>query len=208
MIQSLRQRLEQEKGKLAQVLQDKAQAQARLDDLALDKVRIEQAVIILQSVAQAIQDRLSYFVNDSVTAAIEAVFPDDDWTFLLEFIQRRGTTEADLFLGDVWGNRIRPRDAEGGGLVNVVAFALRVALWSLSRASRPVLLLDEPVHFLHSKEAHARFSELLSVISQGLGLQIIMVTGEDESEEIVAGADRVFWIKKVRGVSEVTWKDS
>jgi DNA repair exonuclease SbcCD ATPase subunit len=203
MIQSLRHRLEQEKGRLTQVLADKDQAQNRLDTLAQDRLRIEQGILILQTVAEAVQGRLSYFINDNVTAAIEAVFPDDDWAFLLEFVQRRGSTEADLWLVDPKGNRIRPKDAEGGGLVNVVAFALRVALWSLSKSSRPVFLLDEPFHFLHGRGDHARVAELLRTISEGLGLQIIMVTGEDESEEIVAGADKVFEVRKIKGVSQV-----
>ncbi len=203
MIQGLRQRLEQERGRLNQVRTDIAAAQARLDDLQKLRTRIEQVLIIFQTVAQQTQDQLSWHINDMVTAAIESIFPDDDWQFYLEFVQRRGTTEADLFLGDVHGNRIKPRDAEGGGLVNVVAFALRVALWSLSRTSRPVLILDEPFSFLHSRDAHGRVAELLKAISEKLSLQIIMITGEDESEEMIAQADKIIRVIKKTGISTI-----
>lgn len=203
MVASLRQRLEQEKGRLSQVQKDKSQTIDNLDRLFVGKIRIEQSQIIIQNVAQQTQESLSWYINDMVTAAIEAVFPEDGFQFFLEFVQRRGRTEADLFLADSKGNRIKPSDAEGGGLVNVVAFALRVALWSLTKASRAVLILDEPFHFLHSRDAHAKVAELLSTISERLGLQIIMVTGEDESAEIIEGADKVIRIKKVRGVSTI-----
>lgn len=204
MVTAFRQRLEQEKGRLAQVRQDKAQIESSLCLLRAEKLQIEQGQIIIQTVAQTTQEQLSWYINDLVSSAIEAVFPDDNYSFFLEFVQRRGRTEADLFLADARGNRIKPSDGMAGGLINVVAFALRVALWSLTKSSRPVLVLDEPVHFLHSRDAHAKVAELLKTISERLGLQIIMVTGEDKSEEIIEGADSVLKIQKIRGESRVT----
>jgi hypothetical protein len=202
-IPDLRARLEQEKGRLRQVKDDKSEAINRLSNLNRRKLIIEQTQLIIQTVAQATQEQLSWYINDMVTVAVEAVFPDDQYQFFLEFIQRRGKTEADLFLADTKGNRIKPSDAEGGGLVNVVAFALRVALWSLTKSSRPVLVLDEPFSFLHSRDAHAKVAELLKTISERLGLQIIMVTGEDESTKIIEGADKVIKIKKIKGISAI-----
>jgi hypothetical protein len=205
LVGQLRQRLEQEKGKLHQVRLDKEASLFKIDSLKVTRGNIEQAQLIIQEVARTTQEQLSWFVNDMVTAAVEAVFPKDNYQFYLEFVQRRGRTEADLFLADDKGNRVKPSDAEGGGLINVVAFALRVALWSLTKATRPVLLLDEPVHFLHSRDAHEKVAELLKTISDKLGLQIIMITGEDESEEIISQADKVFRVSMTKGVSMVSY---
>jgi len=202
-IRDLRVRLEREKGGFSQVEKDISQSKSVLFNLQIQGVDIEQSTVILQIVAQQTQSQLSFYISDMVTAAIEAVFPDDRYFFQIEFVQRRGKTEADLFLEDAQGNRIKPSDAEGGGLVNVVAFALRVALWSLTKQSRAVFVLDEPFMFLHSRDAHAKVAELLSSISERLGLQIIMVTGEDESQEIIEGANKVIRIKKTKGVSAI-----
>jgi ATP:corrinoid adenosyltransferase len=60
------------------------------------------------------------------------------------------------------------------------------------------MMLDEPFHFLHSREAHAKVAKLLKTVSDRLGLQIIMVTGEDESEEIVEEAGQVIEVRKVK----------
>jgi ABC-type thiamine transport system ATPase subunit len=130
-----------------------------------------------------------------VSAGIEGIFPDDDYKFDIGFVQRRGATEADIVLVDGQGNAIRPRDAEGGGLIQVASFLLRIACWSLTKATRPTFLLDEPFSFLHSREAHARIANLVKGVAE-TGIQIVMVTGEDESEEIVAGADRVFRVDR------------
>lgn len=203
MITQLRQRLEQEKGRLQQVKDDRNATAISLAELANRKLIIEAVQLIFQTVAQQTQDNLSWYINDMVTAAMEAVFPDEGYQFKLEFVQRRGKTEADLYLADAAGNKVKPSDAEGGGLVNVVAFALRVALWSLSKPSRPVFVLDEPFSFLHSTTAHERVAELLKTLSEKLGLQIIMVTGE-ESEEIISQANRIISVKKIKGISNVT----
>ena len=203
MVARLRQRLEQEKGRLGQVRADLSQSTTRLTSIRALGLIIEQAQVIIQTVGLGTQNQLQYCISNLVSSCIESIFPDDDYKFFLEFVQRRGRTEADLFLADSKGNRIKPSDAEGGGLINVVAFALRVALWSLIKSSRPVLILDEPFSFLHSRDAHAKVAELLKTISERLGLQIIMVTGEDESEEIIEGADKIFKIKKIKGVSTI-----
>jgi hypothetical protein len=209
MLVQIRQRLEQEKGKRQQVQADHLEAVNRLAGYNRLLLLIEQAQLIIQSVAQDTQKQLTYYINDMVSAAIEAVFPGDGYLFFLEFVPRRGRTEADLFLANAQGKRIDPGDADGGGLVNVVAFALRIALWSLMKPSRPTFILDEPFHFLHSREAHAKVAELLKTVSQPTkanpqGLQIIMITGEDESEEIIAGADKVIRVSKLRGVSRIS----
>lgn len=203
MVKLLRQRLEREKGRFYQLSRDLGETRIRLQELEAEKIVIEKSSIIITTVAQQTQENLSWKISGLVSLAMEAIFPDDSYEFSLKFTQRRNRTEADIFLCDTKGNQIRPFDADGGGLVNVVAFALRIAIWSLTKASRPTIILDEPFQFLHSREAHARVSELLKTISEKLKLQIIMITGE-ETQELINGADKIIKIKKIKGVSEVT----
>ena len=199
---SMRQRLEQEKGKLKHVRESLSDARQSLDDLQVQEQRLEVVQVLAQKAAKETQDALTWHINDAVSSAINAVFPDDEYQFQMSFVQRRNVTEADILLTDRQGNAIRPKDADGGGLAQVAGFALRVTLWGLLKETRPTFPLDEPFHFLHSRDAHARLSQLLQGISQELGIQIIMVTGE-EGEEIIANADAVFEVTKVRGVSRV-----
>jgi DNA repair exonuclease SbcCD ATPase subunit len=199
MITPLRHRLEQEKGRLAQVRADKASTSSSLDNLRAERQRIERAAAIISMVGLATQQELEFRISDLVTMALEVIPFDEDYRFVVEFVQRRGRTECDLFLVGQSGNRVRILDASGGGVANVVALALRVSLWSLSKGIRPTLVLDEPFPFLRTKEAHAKAGELLKTISEKLGLQIIMITGEAESQDIIENADRVFRFSKVKG---------
>lgn len=203
---NLRTKLEQERGKLSQLLSDKLSIEANLDRCLVLRIDIEEAQLIIQTVSQETQNQISDYISDLVTSALEAVF-DNNYKLKLVFVQRRGQTEADLkFVRD--GHEIDPMDASGGGVVNVGSFALRPALWSLTKSSRNVLLVDEPIHFLHNKEAQGRFAELLSSMSEELELQIIMITGEKESEEILSRADRIFRLELVDGITQIEVEDN
>jgi DNA repair exonuclease SbcCD ATPase subunit len=204
MLIKIRNKLEQEKGKLSQVQKQIEESTYALQRLEQEKTIIEEAGMILSFVAQQTQKCVGIYLDDMVTAGCEAVFPHDtDYVFKADFVQRRGQTEVDLMLADKDGHRIRPSDQDGGGLVDVVAFLLRVALWTLGRDTRPVIILDEPFRNLHGREDQRRASELISRLSERLGLQFIIITGEDEGPELLAGADLVIKVRKVKGISKI-----
>jgi len=198
---NLRSKLEQERGKLSQLLSDKQNTNDKLSDNLILRADIEEAQLIIQTVSQETQNQITEYISDLVSSALDAVF-DIPYEFKLEFVQRRGKTEADLkFIRN--GSELDPLDDSGGGVINVAAFALRISLWSLMKSSRNVIICDEPFNFLHNREAHRRVSELLKSMSEELGLQIIMITGEDESAELISSADRVFRLSLVSGISYV-----
>lgn len=203
-IVNLKSKLDQERGKLSQLTEDKYTTKAKLNSNLDLRIDIEEAQVIIQTVAQETQNQITEYISDLVSSALEAVF-DNPYAFSIEFVQRRGKTEADLkFVRD--GEELDPLDAAGGGVVNVAAFSLRVGLWSLRKDSRNTILADEPVHFLHNPEAHGRFSELLKSLSKELNLQVIMITGE-ENEEMTSQADRIFRLELVHGVTQIKVED-
>ena len=200
----LRQKLENDRGRLQAIRESLTAAESSRDQLKLESLDIEESGIILGIVAKQTQEQVGIYLDDMVTAGCEAVFPHDtDYVFKADFVQRRGQTEVDLMLADAQGHRIRPSDQDGGGLVDVVAFLLRVALWTLGRDTRPVIILDEPFRNLHGREDQRRASELIGRLSERLGIQFIIITGEDEGPELLAGADRVIRIVKRNGVSHI-----
>jgi len=88
-----------------------------------------------------------------------------------------------------------------GGVNDVTAFGLRLACWALSSPrSASVILADEPFRFVHGKENLERIGDALRKICEGLGLQLILVSGDDE---ISAVADRCWRVTKTNDVSTV-----
>src|SRR3972149_5211400 len=197
-IQPIRYAVERLKGERERVTADAKASETKVVTYKLDAERAEEARAIIQTVAQATQKELEYHVSEIVSLALAAVF-EHPYSLRLMFVPRRNKTEADiLFEGD--GEQIKPIDATGGGAVDIAAFALRVAMWSLRRPrSRNVLILDEPFRFL-SRDLQGMASRMLTEVSGRLGLQIIMVS---HNPELIEGANRYFEVELKKGKSYV-----
>jgi DNA repair exonuclease SbcCD ATPase subunit len=152
---------------------------------------IEEAQVFIQRIAKETQEQLRFHIEDIVQLALDAVFPGE-YEFRVVFEIKRGKTEARLcFLkNDI---EIDPLTSAGGGVSDVVSFALRLAVWSLGRTRR-LIILDEPFRFL-SKNLQARAGDILKKLSHKLKLQVIMVTHEEQMIDI---ADKKFSVKLER----------
>lgn len=142
---------------------------------------------IISKVAVETQKTFEVQISSIVSMALTAVFPDP-YEFLLRFETRRNQTEADIFLVKN-GEEIDPEDSVGGGVMDVVSFALRVAVVVL-RQKRQTIILDEPFKHL-SADLQPKASAMLLMLSQELNIQFIIVSHE---EGIIECADRTFTI--------------
>lgn len=158
---------------------------------------------IVSVVAQNTQKAIEIHISSLVSMALASVFPDP-YTFSLRFVQRRNKTEADLLFIKNGSEITDIRENGGGGVADVAAFALRVALWSLKK-TRPTLLFDEPFKFLHSPAYQSKASEMIKEISSKLGIQFIIVS---DQEQIISAADKVINVSNVNGVSVININDS
>lgn len=159
---------------------------------------VEAAQALIQVTAQETQEQLKLHVQDLVQHALESIFPGK-YQFHLNIDLKNGRTAADLFLTDTTGRRVDPVFGNGGGLVEVVAFALRIVGWSLARTHNTILM-DEPFSAV-SAGLRPAVINLLKDISSKLKLQFIMVTHD---EDMMATADRIFTITQKNGRSRIT----
>ena len=144
---------------------------------------------VINIVAKETQQQLEMRITNIVTMALAAVFPDP-YEFKLVFNERRNQTEADLLLVRN-GEELSPVDGAGGGVLDVVSFALRIAVLLMS-GYRRVIILDEPFRHL-SADLQSKASEMMKMLSDKLGIQFIMVSHE---EGIIDCADNIITIKK------------
>ena len=197
-IPQLRQLLEQRKGQQIQVEQSLTSATTELKELKRSLNRHEEAKEIIRAVGLKTQEQLQYSIGDITSLALEAVF-NDPYELKVEFVQRRNRTECDLmFVRDEM--TVDPLSASGGGTVDVAAFALRIASWSMSQPrTRNTIILDEPLRFL-SQDCQERASAMIKELSQRLGLQFIIVTHNDT---LASYADRTFITSIRKGVTKI-----
>ena len=141
---------------------------------------------ICQETASSIQMGLHKCVSGIVDRCLKAIF-DNPYDFDIIFEEKRGRTEARPVFKRNGVEISNVMDACGGGVVDVVSFALRIAFIILAKPKkRRILLLDEPFRFV-SSAYRGRIGELLECLSKDYGMQIVMVThiGELKTGDIL-----------------------
>lgn len=148
---------------------------AALKEVTLHLKHARDAQEILQLVSRAVQQKAHEKISEVVTKCLCAVFGEDTYEFDIVFEMKRGKTEAQLrFLkGD---SSVDPCSASGGGVVDVAAFALRIACLVLHRPRlSQVLVMDEPFKFVSSQYQDS-VRTMLEDLASEMKIQIIMVT--------------------------------
>lgn len=152
----------------------------RVRDLTEEMDALDQAGKQIRDLALACQASCAHSISNIVTRCLDAVFSCDGkenrYTFDIEFIEKRGQTEANCTLRDADGNTYYPLVSTGGGVLDIVAFGLRLACMMLQRP-RPanILIMDEPFRYL-SKTYREPLMQLLETLAIETGTQFIMVT--------------------------------
>ena len=142
------------------------------------KLYLEEAQQIVQTIAQTIQQQAHDKIAPVITHCLRMVF-DKPYSFNILFERKRGRTEARLVF-EMDGHEIDPLTADSGGLVDIASYALRLCCLVLAKPKlRKLLLLDEPFKNISAQHIeNARL--LLEGMSKEFGIQQILVTHIDE----------------------------
>jgi len=142
------------------------------------KTNIEKAQQVIQHVSQQVQQQAHKQIAGVVSRCLESVF-EETYKFNINFALKRGKTEARLTF-EKYNNVVDPMTASGGGVVDVAAFALRLACLMLSRPQlRKVLIMDEPFKFV-SVKYRDNVRLMLEALAVDFGIQFIIITHMDE----------------------------
>lgn len=161
----------QDRNRVKTLVQVLTRAQVDAEDHLVD---LEEANTLILSTAKLIQQKVHEKISSVVSTCLKAVF-DDPYSFEIVFETKAGRTEAKIqFVRNEMG--IDPLSGTGGGVVDVAAFALRIAALSLRRPSlRKVLIFDEPFRFV-SEEYRPRVRVLIEKLAAEFDIQFIIVT--------------------------------
>lgn len=168
----------------------------RLKEIKTETEEVLKSISVCQSVATEVQKQLSVKIDTIVNLALATCF-GDEYTFKLNYVPARGKTEVEFLLLQN-GKEIDPMNQNGGGLIDILCFALRVAVFNISHTD-DVMVFDEPFRFV-SKGLREKVAEVVHTFSERLNIQIIEVT---HVEELMDNSDKRFVIKKINKVSEV-----
>lgn len=165
------------------------------------KVR-EESHAYIQTAAEATQKVLEHQLSSVVSPALAAVFVDKDpYEFVVNFVQRRNTTECDLMF-DRNGEPVDPLSDAGLGPADIASVALKVSNRASSE-TRSVLIIDEPLKNL-SRSYHTLAAIMFRELSKRLNLQLIIITHVPDLRE---GANRLTTVDMHKEKSYVTQED-
>lgn len=188
------------KNRLKQELKDKKAKHASIED-NIDI--LEQVRLLLQHASEYAREQIKQQIEMLVTHCLQFVF-GSNIEFSIELVESRGRAEAHFYVISNYDNhkiKTKPEDARGGGVVDVISLALRIAVIQSTNLSKDSpLILDEPAKHV-SNEYIVNVAQFLKQISEVFNRQIIMVTHNHYLSEI---ADKAYVINLRDGVSEVS----
>lgn len=172
----------------------------RCEELEIEK--LEKVVILLKKTSEYAREQTKQQIERLVTNCLRFVF-ENEVSFEIEFRETK-TNFADFYVIDKYGDyhvKTDPETSRGGGIVDIVALALRVAFIQTGQPiSEGPIILDEPAKHV-SNEYIDKVSEFIKKLSESFQRQVIMVT---HSQNLSAIGDRSFRIEKKDSGSQVT----
>jgi DNA repair exonuclease SbcCD ATPase subunit len=155
----------------------------------------EQTQLLLTKVSEFAREQLKARIEETVTAALQAVF-GEGFEFRIILKEFRDQAAAEWQVVSKYGDlevAANPQDARGGGITDIVSLALRLAMLELARPKPggPVIL-DEPGKMV-SKEYAGNLAYFLKQYAQKTGRQVFLVT---HNEELAGVADKTYRVSK------------
>ena len=191
------------KGQKEQLEESREEIIKKLKDLREEIDLLEQVNIYLQQVSDYARQQAKEQIEALVTQALQFVF-GEEFSFVVEIEEKRSRPAAEFYVVSQHGNqkiKNHPQDSRGGGVVDVVSLALRVAV--LETFSKPKivgpLVLDEPAKHV-SEEYITRVTKFLKNVSEMYGRQIIIVTHQQHLSQV---ADRSLLVELNGSKSQV-----
>ena len=134
------------------------------------------ARVIVQEIAQRVQETTHARIAIVVTRCLQAVW-GDRYEFRIEFEKKRGKTEARLLFVRHDGLELDPLEESSGGVVDVAAFALRLASIVMTRpCRRRLVVLDEPFKNVRGAIYQERVRQMVEQVSKDLEFQVVLNT--------------------------------
>ncbi|MDP4182811.1 MAG: ATPase [Bacillota bacterium] len=191
------------KGKEEQLQLRKSELEEQLQKIIDNLDLLEKVRTLLQKASEYAREQSKQQIESLVTNCLQFIF-NSSLEFKIEINEVRGRPEAEFYVisninGDVI--KTKPQESRGGGVVDVVSLAIRIAMLEYNSMSiNGPIILDEPAKHV-SDDYIVQVAEFLKQISTMFKRQVIIITHNKHLNEI---ADRWFYVDMNDGISKIT----
>lgn len=190
----------------------------KLEDIITEKQReieeLEGKIYLYRQVNELFKEAAEYARKNSkiaieniVSRALGIIFPGD-LNFEIKLDEEGEKSEAKFLVSSTYGGEFvitnEPQETRGGGVVDIISLALRIALMEACHVPQPVpLVLDEPAKHV-SGEYINNVADFLHQVVKSFNRQIIMVT---HNQHLAAAGNMIYEVKIKNGESQLTAKN-
>lgn len=162
--------------------------------------------ILLQKTSEYARNQAKVQVESLVTKCLQYIF-ETNIEFLIEIEEQRGKANAEFYVINELDDitiKTKPELSRGGGVVDIVSLALRIAFLQTHKPKiQGPLILDEPGKHV-SNEYIFNVAEFLNQTSELFNRQIIMVTHDNHLAAIGSNSYKVELKGSVTIVTKMT----
>ncbi|WDC83990.1 ATPase [Caloramator sp. mosi_1] len=192
------------RGQLQALNSEKEKLEDKLKALENRELTLLESRRLLQNVSEYARDQSKQQIEHIVTNCLQYIF-NSNIEFKIELNEKANRNEADFYVITPLENgqnvTTRPEVSRGGGVVDIVSLALRIALLEAHNPKiNGPLILDEPAKHV-SEDYVINVAEFLKQVSKMFNRQIIMVT---HNMHLLESADKKYKVELIDTVSSVT----
>ena len=173
-----------------------------IKEVEAEEKKLSGVVFLLQKAADFSRNQATHQIEDIVTQSIAYIMQNSS-RFVVDLSEKRGLPIAEFFVESDYGEykvKTKPEMSRGGGVVDIVSLALRIAFLENHRPKMDgPLFLDEPGKHI-SDDYIFNMGEFVKECSRLFSRQIIMVTHNDYLTNI---CDKAFRVDIRNGTSDV-----
>lgn len=203
-LKMLRNRYQQDSGALELLKKQQTEKEQELAAARKDIEIWQQVQLLFSKVSEFARTQLKARIEETVTAALQAVFCDDRIRFEIDVRTVNGKPAAEWTVVSCYSDALvaaSPEDARGGGVTDVVSLALRLALLELARPKPDGPIILDEIAKMVSREYLPNVAVFLKQYLQKTGRQGLMIT---HAEALADVADVSYRVSQADGISEVT----
>ncbi len=192
-----------EKGKRDKLEDRLKENNQKIQELKLSMDLLEKVNILFQKTSEYARNQAKNQIESLVSKCLQFIF-EAEIEFKIEIEELRGRPSAKFYIVTRMEDRevkLEPENSKGGGVVDIVSLALRIAFLETHKPKiLGPLILDEPAKHV-SGEYIYNVSDFLKQNSEIFNRQIIMVTHDNF---LAAIGDVSYTVKIEKGTSLVT----
>lgn len=195
-----------EQGKREKILEEININKNKIKEIQVDIDLIEKVSLLLQRTSEFARNQAKVQIESLTTNCLQFIF-ENNTEFEIEIEELYGKANAEFYVTTSLDDTIiktKPEQSRGGGVVDIISLALRIAFLQVHkpRIEGP-LILDEPAKHV-SEEYIFNVADFLKRTSEIFERQIIMVTHNNHLSSIGTNSYKVGMKKTESYVESIT----